>query len=136
MGWEWLGRCWIQCARGAASEHRSPSRSTHSVNFGARDWEVVPMTAGNPSREAILARIREGLRTPAPPLQESAAGGPIFEAVQNPLERFQQECKSNLMECHLTGDPEASARTLGQVLQSLPEGEIYVQNDRGLRRLI
>jgi len=60
----------------------------------------------------------------------------IFEPVANPLERFQQECVLNLMECALTADRAASARQLSQVLQSLPEGEIFVQDDPSLRQLI
>jgi len=94
------------------------------------------VTAANPSREAILARIREGLRTPAPPMEVQTFTGPIFEAVENPLQRFQQECKANLMECQLTADGADSAQSLAQVLQSLPEGEIFVQDDPALRRLM
>jgi L-lactate dehydrogenase complex protein LldG len=60
----------------------------------------------------------------------------IFEPVQNPLERFQLECKANLMECLLTADAAGSAQALTQVLQSLPPGEIFVQDDSVLRRLI
>jgi len=40
------------------------------------------------------------------------------------------------MECALTADRAASARQLSQVLQSLPEGEIFVQDDPSLRQLI
>jgi L-lactate dehydrogenase complex protein LldG len=94
------------------------------------------LATSNPSREAILARIREGLRTPAPPLGPGTAAGQIFEPVQNPLERFQLECKANLMECQLAADAAGSAQTLGQVLQSLPEGEVFVQDDPVLRRLM
>lgn len=94
------------------------------------------MATSNPSREAILARIRDGLRTPAPPIEDKTFYGPIFEAVENPLERFQQECKANLMECQLTVDPAGSAQALSQVLQSLPDGEVFVQDDPSLRRLM
>ncbi len=94
------------------------------------------MAASNPSREAILARIRDGLRTPAPPIEDKTFYGPIFEAVENPLERFQQECKANLMECQLTANSTASAQALAQVLQSLPPGEVFVQDDPVLRRLM
>jgi L-lactate dehydrogenase complex protein LldG len=94
------------------------------------------MAINNPSREAILARIREGLRTPAPPMEDKTFHGPIFEAVENPLERFQQECKANLMECQLTSDAAASAQTLAQVLQLLPDGEAFVQDGPALRRLM
>jgi len=90
----------------------------------------------NPSREAILARIREGLRTPAPPMAPQTFIGPIFEPVENPLQRFQQECKANLMECQLTADAASSAQTLAQVLQSLPDGEVFVQDHPILRRLM
>ena len=65
-----------------------------------------------------------------------APGRVIFEPVVNPLERFQQECVGNLMECALTADSAASARHLSKVLQSLPEGETFVQDDPTLRRLI
>jgi len=94
------------------------------------------MAINNPSREAILSRIREGLRTPAPPMEDKAFHGPIFEAVENPLERFQQECKANLMTCQLTSDAAASAQTLAQVLQLLPDGEVFVQDGPALRRLM
>jgi L-lactate dehydrogenase complex protein LldG len=96
----------------------------------------MPVAISNPSREAILARIREGLRTPAPPIEDKTFYGPIFEAVENPLERFQQECKANLMECQLTANSAASAQALAQVLQSLPSGEVFVQDDPVLRRLM
>lgn len=94
------------------------------------------MATSNPSREAILARIRDGLRTPAPPVDDKTFYGPIFEAVENPLERFQQECKANLMECQLTTDAAASAQALANVLQSLPPGEIFLQDSPVLRQLI
>jgi L-lactate dehydrogenase complex protein LldG len=96
----------------------------------------MPVAISNPSREAILSRIREGLRNPAPPIEDKTFYGPIFEAVVNPLERFQQECKANLMECELTADAASSAQTLAQVLQSLPDGEVFVQDDPVLRRLM
>jgi L-lactate dehydrogenase complex protein LldG len=90
----------------------------------------------NPSREAVLARIREGLRTPAPPIEDKTFYGPIFEAVMDPLARFQQECRANLMECQLTADGASSAQALAQVLQSLPDGEVFVQDDPALRQLM
>jgi L-lactate dehydrogenase complex protein LldG len=94
------------------------------------------LAISNPSREAILERIRDGLLTPAPPLETQASSEPIFEPVENPLERFQQECKANLMECELTSDAAASAQALGRVLQSLPPGEVFVQDHPVLRRLM
>src|SRR5262249_54062640 len=87
-------------------------------------------------REGILERIRTGLRVPVRELDDRASAGEIFEAVTNPMERFQQECKANLMECHVVADATGSAKTLAQVLQSLPEGEIYAQDDPRLRHVI
>jgi L-lactate dehydrogenase complex protein LldG len=94
------------------------------------------LATSNPSRDAILARIREGLRAPAPPLEEKQFAGSIFEPIENPLERFQQECKANLMECQLTADATGSAQALAQVLDSLPPGEVFLQDDPVLRRLL
>jgi len=95
----------------------------------------------NPSRDRILERIRAGLRTVIPEPAAMASGRAIsepviFEPIVNPLERFQQECVGNLMECALTADSAASARQLSKVLQSLPDGETFVQDDPALRRLI
>src|SRR5262249_16448542 len=101
-----------------------------------REKGIRDLSTHNPSRERILERIRTGLRVPAPALDVRTAAGEIFEAVKSPMERFQQECKANLMECHVAADAAASATTLAQVLQSLPEGEVYAQDDPGLRRLL
>src|SRR5205814_4700560 len=103
---------------------------------GKMNWGGAQVATANPSREAILARIREGLRAPAPPLEEKTFAGPIFEPVENPLERFQQKCKANLMECRMTADAAGSAEALAQVLASLPEGEIFVQDDPALRQML
>ena len=94
------------------------------------------MATSNPSREAILARIRAGLRTPAPPVDDKTFYGPIFEAVESSLERFQQECKANLMELTITSDAPASAQQLSSILGTLPAGEIFVQDHPSLRRLV
>jgi L-lactate dehydrogenase complex protein LldG len=92
------------------------------------------MATNNPSREQILERIRNGLRVPAPPDDDRKFEAEIFEPVTNPLERFQQECKANLMECYLVAGGAAAAQKLAEVLQSLPAGEIYVQDDPALRQ--
>ena len=94
------------------------------------------MATSNPSREAILARIREGLRTPSPAIETKTFDGPIFEPIQNPLERFQQECKANLMECQLTANAANSAQWRTKVLETLPQGEIFVQDDPALRAMM
>jgi L-lactate dehydrogenase complex protein LldG len=90
----------------------------------------------NSSRDRILECIRAGLRTVVPEPAAIGSGRVIFEPVDNPLQRFQQECVANLMECALTADSAASARQLAEVLQSLPAGEAFVQDDPSLRRLI
>ena len=94
------------------------------------------MATNNPSRELILERIRAGLRVAAPEIDDRKFEAEIFEPVTNPLERFRQECKANLMECHLVADEAASAQRLTQVVESLPPGEIYVQDDPALRQAI
>ena len=100
------------------------------------DWKGIPVAANNPSREAILARIRSGLREPMPPLEAKTFADPIFEPVTDPLERFERECKANLMECHLTSDSTESAKRLAEVLASVRVGEIFLQDDPILRRLL
>jgi L-lactate dehydrogenase complex protein LldG len=90
----------------------------------------------NPGRERILERIRAGLRTPAAVDPEAPADRMIFEPVANPVERFQQEAKANLIDCLMTTGAADSAEQLGQVLDSLPPGEIFVQDAPALRRLI
>lgn len=90
----------------------------------------------NPSRERILERIRAGLRAPvknaprlAPSLEE------VFEPVVNFLERFQTEAAANLMECRMTRNFSESAAALAEVLRSLPDGQIFVQDAATLRQL-
>lgn len=90
----------------------------------------------NPSRERILERIRTGLRTVVADSPEIGSQGEIFAPINNPLERFQQECVANLMECVLTADSAASARQLSKVLEPIPQGEVFAQDDPALRRLI
>jgi len=90
----------------------------------------------NPSRDRILGRIHAGLRTVIPEPAATRSDRIIFEPITDPLKRFQQECVANLMECTLTGDCAASAGQLSKVLQSLPDGEAFLQDHPSLRRLI
>jgi L-lactate dehydrogenase complex protein LldG len=92
--------------------------------------------ANNGSRELILQRIRTGLKTqiPVPPPMSDEAM--IFPPVEDPMARFQQECKTNLMELSTTQDAPASAQLIAGILNSLPEGEIYVQDAPSLRQLM
>jgi L-lactate dehydrogenase complex protein LldG len=94
--------------------------------------------SSNPSRELILERIRAGLRTPVayPPAEASDDDGVIFAPIPNPLQRFLEECASNLMECMVTSSADESARQLAHTLASLPAGEIYVQDHSTLRQMI
>jgi L-lactate dehydrogenase complex protein LldG len=90
----------------------------------------------NSGRERILARIRSALRETAPKHAAPASSGPIFAPVADPLERFQKECALNLTECVVTSDMGASATAVGQVLSSVPEGGIFVQDAPELRRMV
>jgi L-lactate dehydrogenase complex protein LldG len=94
-------------------------------------------TVNNPSREVILNRIRAGLQMPVNvPQHEEEPARPFFAPIENPLERFQQECKANLMELTLTSDAAASAKQLANILDTLPPGEIFVQDESSLRNLV
>jgi L-lactate dehydrogenase complex protein LldG len=89
------------------------------------------------SRDAILGRIRSALADATPSAApEPCAYSSIFDPVADPLERFQQECAANLMECLLATDVAQSAQHLRQVLASLPPGEIFIQDDPTLRQLV
>jgi L-lactate dehydrogenase complex protein LldG len=90
----------------------------------------------NPSRERILQRIRTGLRSVLAEPAATESERLIFEPIGNPLERFQQECVANLMECTLTTDSAGSAQQLAKVISSLEAGSIFAQDDPSLRRLI
>ena len=90
----------------------------------------------NPSRELILNRIRAGLQVPVNVPHEEEPPRPFFAPIENPLERFQQECKANLMELTLTRDAAASAQQLASILDTLPPGEIFVQDESSLRNLV
>lgn len=93
-------------------------------------------TGNNPSRELILNRIRAGLQVPVNAPHQEEPPRPFFAPIDNPLERFQQECKANLMELTLTSDASASANQLTSILDTLPAGEIFVQDHAALRSLI
>ena len=101
-----------------------------------REVQTKETQTDKSSRDRILERIRAGLRTVVEQPAATTSGRAIFDPVDNPLQRFQQECVANLMECALTADSAASARQLSEVLQSLPEGEVFVQDDPSLRRLV
>lgn len=93
-------------------------------------------TASNASRELILKRIRAGLQMPVTARWEEVPERPFFAPIENPLERFEQECKANLMELTLTDNAAESARQLAGILGTLPPGEIFVQDHAALRALV
>lgn len=88
----------------------------------------------NPGRERILARVRAAVKILAPRHTAAQTGEP-FAPVENPLERFQQECAANLTECLLTRDSSESAGRLAEILARLPPGEIFVQDAPPLRAM-
>ncbi len=94
-------------------------------------------TANDSARDRILEKIRAGLRVKieSPPAS-NISYEQIFEPVTDPIQRFLQEAKANLMECLVTTDAGSSAQQLATLLAALPEGEIYVQDAPSLRRLI
>jgi L-lactate dehydrogenase complex protein LldG len=95
------------------------------------------MEGSNPgARTLILERIRAALHTPAPHRDAPSGLQPPFAPLDNPLERFVNECAANLTECVVTASAAASAAELAKVLASLPPGEVFVQDSPALRQLI
>ncbi len=92
--------------------------------------------AANGSRELILQRIREGLRVAVPAPPPRIDNPPIFDPITNPLERFTTECKGNLIALTITRDAAESRAQLKAELDSLPEGQIHVQDAPVLRQMI
>jgi L-lactate dehydrogenase complex protein LldG len=115
---------------------RADAAAKGIIPVSVEEGRPIVIATDNPGRERILERIRAGLRAPAPEAVEAPSGGMIFEPIANPVERFQQEAKANLIDCLMTADSAASAQQLAQVLDSLPPGEIFVQDSPALRRLI
>jgi len=91
------------------------------------------MAPSSTSRERILGRIRDGLRRPSPPEAHPNGHGTIFTPITDVFGRFQAECTGNLTELVLTSNADATRVALEQVLTSLPEGEIFVQDAPMLR---
>jgi L-lactate utilization protein LutC len=90
----------------------------------------------NPGRERILTRIRAGLRSGTTEDPILNRDGAVFGRVLDRFERFQKECTANLIECYFTRDRDESTAKLAGALQSLPGGEIFIQDAPELRRLI
>jgi L-lactate dehydrogenase complex protein LldG len=86
------------------------------------------------AREEILGRVRQALKSPAPK-RPPVPTGPLFAPVENLLERFQREAATNYMEVKLASDGAGVTAALREVLASLTEGEIFVQDTPQLRQL-
>ncbi len=92
----------------------------------------------NPSREAVLGRIRAALKTPAKvhdsPGHVHAGPGNIFPPIGDPLERFRLECVGNKTELLVTANFEASVAAANSILSELGDTEVFVQDAPELRR--
>jgi L-lactate dehydrogenase complex protein LldG len=95
---------------------------------------MAPVKPDQGAREEILGRVREALKSSAPKLPPITAG-PIFAPVENLLERFQREAAANYMEVKLAADAAGTITALREIIASLPEGEIFVQDTPQLRQL-
>lgn len=89
----------------------------------------------NSGRERILSRMRSALASPAQKHASAAPSVAIFASVSDPLARFQKECAENITECVVAPDAQGTADALRSVLESVPAGEIYIQDTPPLRSI-
>jgi L-lactate dehydrogenase complex protein LldG len=89
----------------------------------------------NPGRERILARMRQALTVPSPSHVASGERTNIFAAIDDPLDRFQKECVGNKTECLIVPDRKAGGAAVAEILASLPQGEIFVEDCSELREM-
>jgi len=94
------------------------------------------MAHDNPSRDAILARIRSALKTSAPRGEFISHDVPLFPPVGDLLQSLQKRLAESLVDCILTTDTESSARAICLALAALPPGGILVQDAPELRPLV
>lgn len=92
-------------------------------------------STGTSAREGILARIRKANARPHPAPAPVVPLDAIFPPISNPRQRFLDECAGNMTEVFVTADAEGSAAALATILSTVPEGEIYVQDDPALHPL-
>src|SRR5512141_1739904 len=107
------------------------SRVSPSASYGGN-----AMTQDNPSRDAILARIRTALAKPAPPCEPVSHDFPLLPPVGELIERLQKELTIHRVDCTLTSDATTSAQALRTVLSTVPEGEIFIQDAPELREIL
>lgn len=86
-------------------------------------------TSKTSARENILARIAKANARPRPAPLPTVPWDAIFPPIDNPRQRFLDECAGNLTEVFQTADGAGSAEALKTILSTVPPGEIYVQND-------
>lgn len=94
------------------------------------------MAQDNPSREAILERIRSALEKPAPHAELISHEVALFPPVGDLLERLQKELAASLVDWILTTDSVSSARAIAGALAALPAGEVFVQDAPELRAIV
>ncbi len=87
----------------------------------------------HPARKRILARIEAALRTPAPGPLAGGEPQPAFSPIENPLERFRQECALNQTECMIVPDQEHGSMAVAQIVAGLPPGPIFLEDTPFLR---
>lgn len=87
----------------------------------------------NPSRDAILSRIRSALATPAPPCAPISSDIALFPPIGDLLQRLQTELAASLVDCVLTTDAVASAIAIQERIRATPRGEVFVQDTPILR---
>jgi L-lactate dehydrogenase complex protein LldG len=78
------------------------------------------------SRDRILGRISSALREKSPPFAYQPR--PIFPPIGDLAERFAAECKSNYTECIFPAGPSETQRALCEVLATVGEGEVFVED--------
>jgi len=92
--------------------------------------------SGTTARENILRRIAQS--TSRSRLQPAASLplATIFPMIDDPRQRFLQECAGNLTEVFPAADSAHAAQALEMILSNVPAGEVYVQDDAALQPLI
>src|ERR1035438_3710679 len=86
-------------------------------------------TSKTGTRESILARISRSNARPRPVPPPVVPLDAIFPPINNPRQRFLDECAGNLTEVFQTADAAGSADALKTILSTVPAGEIHVEND-------
>jgi len=88
------------------------------------------------ARENILARIAKANAQPRPATAPAAPIEKIFAPISNPRKRFLEECAGNLTEVFEAPDRTRSINALEMILSTVPQGEVYVQDNPVLQPLL